>query len=225
MAKGETPTSDKIYFYARTRFLRLDTPKAFEEGQDPRWEATFVLDPSDKRGQDGIVKILDASAKLAKDTYGKVPLALKKLRAKFVPGSPKVDLNDPANADDGIKVAFLDGDSEKYKDYAGYAGMFIVPAHNTRLKPAVANRAGKTVQPGEPQYPYDGCYAIGCITVWIQVGKTEQKYGRRVGVNLRGVQFAADGDAFTQDVINAEDEFVALEDEPGAATSSGSDWD
>ncbi len=212
MAKrSETPTSDILQVYARMRFMRLEEPKAFEEGQDPRWEATGILDPSDAKGKEGINKLLTTAAKLAKETYGVTPLAIKKLAAKFL-GAAKVDLNDPANQDDGIKVAFIDGDAEKYKDYAGYAGMFIVPAHNAKLRPAVANRKGLKVQPGEPQYPYDGCYAILSTTIWIQVGKTEQKYGRRVGINLRGVQFAADGQRFSQDTINAEDEFQALED-------------
>jgi Protein of unknown function (DUF2815) len=221
MAKhAETPTSEKIYLHCRTRFLRLDVPKAFEEGQDPRWEATFVLDPADTKGAQSIATLLQTAAKLSKENYGVVPLAIKKLAAKFIPGTKKVDLNDPANADDGIKVAFIDGDADKYKDYPGYAGMLIVPAHNAKLKPAVANRKGLTVQPGEFQYPYDGCYALGAVTLWLQVGKTEQKYGRRVGVNLRGVQFAADGQSYSQDVIAAEDEFQALEDEEVATADS-----
>jgi hypothetical protein len=218
----ETPTSDPIKFYCRTRFLRLDEPKPFEEGAAPRWEATFVLDPADTRGQAGIALVLSTAAKLAKETYGVVPLQIKKLAAKFIPGTKKVDLNDPANADDGIKVAFIDGDHDKYKDYVGYAGMFIVPSHNSKLKPDVANRKGLRVQPGEEQYPYDGCNAIGSITIWIQVGKTEQKYGKRVSVNLRGVQFVSDGQPYSQDVI--DDEFEALADEAPSAVSA-SDFD
>ena len=220
--KSETPTSDKLKFYARARFLRLDEPKPFEEGADPRWEATFLLDPADTRGQAGVALLLSTAAKLAKETYGVVPLQIKKLAAKFIPGTKKVDLNDPANADDGIKVAFIDGDAEKYKDYVGYAGMFIVPAHNSKLKPDVANRKGLRVSPGEDQYPYDGCNVVGSVTEWIQVGKTEQKYGKRVGVNLRGVQFHSDNDPYTQDVI--DDEFEALEDEAPSAVSA-SDFD
>ena len=220
--RQETPTSDTLRFYCRTRFLKIDVPKPFEEGADPRWEAVFVLDPADTKGQAGIQLVLSTAAKLAKETYGSVPLAIKKLAAKFIPGTKQVDLNDPANADDGVKVAFFDGDTKE--DYAGYPGKFIIPAHNSKLKPAVANRKGLTVHPGEPQYPYDGCDAIGSITIWIQVGLTQQKYGKRVGVNLRGVQFAADNDAYTQDVIAAEDEFTALEDEAPAAASA-SDFD
>lgn len=218
--KSETPTSDVLQVYARMRFMRLEEPKAFEEGQKPRWEATGILDPSDAKGQAGIQLLLSTAAKLAKDTYGVTPLAIKKLAAKFIPGTKKVDLNDPANADDGIKIAFIDGDSEKYRDYAGYAGMLIVPAHNGKLRPAVANRRGLKVLPGEEQYPYDGCNANLSVTIWIQVGLTQQKYGKRVGINLRGVQFVSDGKPFTQDVIDAEDEFQALEDAPAAAVDT-----
>jgi len=221
--KQETPTSDTIQFYCRMRFLKLDEPVAFEEGQDPRWEGTFILDLADPKGQQGIAKILQTAAKLSKETYGVVPLEIKKLAAKFIPGTKKVDLNDPANAQDDIKVPFQDGDAEKFREYKGYAGMFIVPSHNKKLRPRVANRKGVTVQPGEPQYPYDGCYGYGSITLWLQVGQTQAKYGRRIGVNLRGAQFAHDGERFTQDEVG-EDEFQALEDSEPVTTDS-SDFD
>jgi hypothetical protein len=224
MAKSETPTSEPLSFFARGRFLRLDKPKPFEEGADPRYEATFILDPSDKRGAEGIALVLSTAAKMSKETYGVVPLRIKQLAAKFVPGAPQVDLNNPANKDDEIKIAFLDGDSEKFADYSGYKGMFVIPAHNSRLKPAVANRKGATVLPGEDQWPYDGANVIGRISVWLQVGKTQAKYGKRVGVNLRGVQFHSDNQAFTADNIAAEDEFEALEDET-PSTTSASDFD
>lgn len=222
--KTETPTSDKIRFYARARFLRLDEPKAFEDGAKPRWEATFILDPSDPNGYAGIEKVLKEAAALSKSAYGVVPLAIKKLAQKFVKGAPKVDLNDPANEDDGIKVPFIDGDAPKWAEYAGYKGMFIIPSHNSKLAPAVANRKGVAVEPGDPQYPYDGAYVYGSITLWLQVGITEQKYGRRVGVNLRGVQFAKDGQSFARDSIDAEEEFEALEDDVETVTET-SDFD
>lgn len=223
--KQESPTSEKIRFYARARFLRLEVPKAFEEGQDPRWEATFLLDPSDPEGQKGITTILSEASKLAKEHYGHVPLALKKLAAKFVPGAPKPDLNDPKNAEDNIKVAFVDGDAEKYADYGGYQGMFIVPSHNSKLKPAVANRKGVKVEEGDPQYPVDGYYVYGSITIWLLMGQSAQKYGKRVGVNLRGVQFAKVGQTFARDAIDAEEEFEALEDDEAETTSAASDFD
>lgn len=226
MAKrSETPTSEQIRFFCRARFLRLDQPKPFEDGADPRWEATFVLDPADPKGLQGITQVLTVAARMAKETYGVTPLAIKKLAAKFIPGTKQVDLNDPANKDDEIKTAFIDGDSEKYQDYSGYKGMFIIPAHNSKLKPAVANRGGKDVLPGDAQYPYDGANVIGAISIWIQVGQTQQKYGKRVGINLRGVQFHSDNQAFTQDTLTAEDEFEALEDEVTTTSGAASAFD
>ena len=218
--KQASPTSERLDFYARLRFMRLEQPKAFDSGGKPRWEATFILDPSDAKGQAGIDLILKAAAKIGKETYGTVPLAIKKLAAKFVAGAPKVDLNDPKNADDNIKIAFIDGDTKA--EYSGYAGMFIVPAHNSKLRPSVANRKGLAVQPGEPQYPYDGAYGIGRITLWAQVGQTLKLYGKRIGVNLRGVQFANDGAPFTQDT--ADEDFTPLA-EDATETTSSSDFD
>lgn len=221
--RTETPTSEPINFFARGRFLVLEEPKPFEDGAKPRWEATFILDPSDAKQAADIKKVLETSAALAKETYGKVPLALKQLAVKFIPGTPAIDYNDPKNHPDEIKVAFVDGDLEKYKDYAGYKGMFVIPAHNSKLRPDVVNRAGAKVKRGEPQYPYDGANVRGSITVWIQVGETERKYGRRVGINLRGVQFVSDNQAFTQDAI--DDEFDALEDAPAESGGGSSAFD
>lgn len=220
--RTETPTSEKFTFKGRARFLRLETPKAFEEGQKPRWEATAMVDPSDEQQKAGIRKILTEAAALAKSTYGVVPLQVKLLAAQFL-GEKAPDLNDPKNKDDEIAVAFFNGD--KKEEYSGYAGQFIVPMHNSKLKPGVVNRKGITVQQGEPQYPYDGSYCLFSATLWCQVGETQRKYGKRVGINLRGVQFVADGEAFTQDQIQGEEEFQALEDEPATATESSSDFD
>jgi Protein of unknown function (DUF2815) len=219
--KIENPSSESLKFYARGRWLRLDVPKPFEPGATPRWEATALLDPSDVRGLDGIKLLLSTAAKMSKETYGVVPLAVKKLAAKFIPGTKKVDLNDPANEDDGIQVPFSDGDAPKWASYNGYAGMFIATLHNSKLKPAVANRKGITVLPNDEQYPYDGCYAIFAGTIWIHA--THGAYDKRVGLNLRGVQFAAKGDPFTTDSIAAEDEFAALEDEAPAVSASDFD--
>lgn len=219
--RSETPTSEPITFFARGRFFVLEEPKPFEDGAKPRWEASFVLDPSDAVQAADIKKVLEKAAVMGKETYGKVPLAIKELAAKFIPGTKPIDYN--VDRPDDIKIAFIDGDNEKYKDYAGYKGMFIIPAHNSKLRPDVVNRAGAKVSRGQPQYPYDGCNVRGSITLWIQVGETERKYGKRVGINLRGVQFVSDNTAFTQDAI--DDEFDALEDAPSESTGGTSAFD
>ena len=220
--KVMNPTSAPVHTYGRMRFLRLEEAKAFQTGQKPRWEATQLIDPSSSQGQADIKKLLDTAVQIAKETYDTVPLGLKKLRAKFIAGAPAIDLNDPKNADDGIVVPFLDGDAEKFAKYTGYKGMFIVPAHNAKLKPGVADRDGKKIEPGHPQYPFDGCYAVLSSSIWGH--KTHGAYAKRVGVNLRGVQYAAKGEPFTSDKIDAEEEFTPLAgDATPAATSDG--WD
>lgn len=217
------PTSDIIQTYGRMRFLRLEEAKAFQQGQTPRWEATQILDPSDVRGAEDIKRLLDTAAAIGKQTYGSVPLALRKLRTKFVAGTPALDLNDPKNAEDGIQIPFTDGDAEKWAKYAGYKGMFIVTSHNKKKKPGVAKVNGTKAIPGEKGYPYDGCYGLLSSTIWGHA--THGAYAKRVGVNLRGVQFVKDGPPFQQTEIDAEDEFTPLAEDnsSGVATSDG--WD
>lgn len=214
--KKDTVTSEKIKFKARLAFVRLDKPKAFEEGQDPRWETTFLLDPADPEHLAGIKSVLKSAADLSKEAYGFVPIAIKRLAAQFIPGQAPVD---PKTKEDDIEVAFYSGDK---KEYDGFAGMFVIPAHN-KIKPAVANRKGAAIDPGEDQFPFSGCYGIGSITLWGQ----DNKYGQRVGVNLRGVQYAAKGEAFGVGEIAAEDEFEAMEDadDGAAAEEATSDFD
>jgi Protein of unknown function (DUF2815) len=213
-AKKESVTSEKMRLRGRMAFLKIDKPKPYQEGDVPRWEATVLLDPASKVGAESIKLLFATTAKLCKEAYGMVPLALKKLAAQFVPGQAEPD---PKSKDDGIKLAFYSGD---IKEYDGYAGMLAVPAHEyeTRPKPAIANRKGVSVSPGEEQYPYSGCEGIMSVTLWGQ----DNKQGKRVGINLRGVQFVTDGEPFAGGgEHSAEEEFEALEDE--AAANSGND--
>lgn len=210
MAKTEQLTTEPIKFRARAAFVRLDKPKQFNGQGDPRWECTFLIDPASKDGQEDIKKLLKAAAELSKQAYGGiVPLELKRLAARFVTGAKAPA---PTEKEDGIEMAFFDGSK---KEYDGFDGMFVIPAHNSKMKPGVANRRGVTVAPGDDQYPYSGCYVVGSITLWAQ----NNSYGKRIGVNLRGVQFVRDGEAFGVADVKAEEEFTGLEDEGDTATA------
>ena len=205
----KSPTSEKFRIYGRLSFPKIDKPKPFQGQGDPRWEGTCLLDPADRQGLESIKLVIKQAAQVSKEAYGIVPIALRRLAAQFVPGAPAPG---PTEKDDGIEVAFYAGD---VKDYDGYAGMFVVPGHNKKLKPAIANRKGVAVEPGEPQYPYAGCYGWYSMTIWAQVGQTQKNYGKRIGTNFRGFQFAKDGAAFSENEVAPEDEFEALEDEVG----------
>ena len=105
----------------------------------------------------------------------------------------------------------------------GYADMWVIGASEF-VRPAVANRSGGPVVEGEPQAPYGGSYVNATITLWTQ----NNKWGKRVNANLRGVQFVKDGDAFGRAPISAEDEFEALEDNTPVDSADGpvtdDDW-
>ena len=99
MAKA--PTSEIIKLRsARLSFARLWKPKAFQEGQDPRFEATFLLDPSNADHASTIAEIKAAAMKLIKESG---------LDARV------------------FKLCFGKGDD---KPYDGYAGMVYIAANN-----------------------------------------------------------------------------------------------
>lgn len=103
-------TSEKIKLVnARLSFPRLFKPKAFQEGQDPRFEASFLLDPSDKKHA-AVIKSIKVTAKeLAKEEFGEIPKSLK--------------------------LCFGDGAE---KDYDGYEDMFYITSSN-KTRPTVVD--------------------------------------------------------------------------------------
>lgn len=202
MAKNEVITSDKFKVDGRLSFLRLDKPKAFQEGQDPRYEATVLIDPSSEAGKKALSNLLTLMAGIAKQKWGKIPKKLKELGAAI---GVKGVVFDPKEKDDGIVIKCLyDGDT---KEYDGYKGMWVLATHN-KTKPAVANRKGESVLPGEDEFPFSGSYGRLSGTFWTQ----DNQFGKQINVNLRGVQFMKKGDAFGAGAINPEDEFDAVED-------------
>ena len=192
-------TSDVIKLPgARLSYAKLFKPEAFQGDGDSvgekKFQATFLLDPSNADHAAKIKEIKQAAGKLMKEAYG----------ADF--------------KSTGLKgVCFGDGNkkvNEKGEVKEGYENMFFVTVSNT-VRPAIANRAGQPVAEGDPQVPYSGCYVLGSITLWAQ----NNKFGKRINGNLRGVQFMKDGPAFGAGPVRVEDEFEALED--GAATVTG----
>lgn len=215
-------TSARIALRGRGSFLKLAQAKPFEEGQKPRYEATSLLDPASKEGLESIKLLLNTAAAISKEKWGFVPLAIKKLGAAFIPGQTPPDLN--KIKDDGVELAFYDGtikaDSREDDTYEACRGMLVVPSHEyvDRPKPKIVNRKREPVEQGEEQWPYSGCYIVHYVTLW-----TQSNLKKRIGVNLKGVQFDRDGDAFGSGAEMSEDDFEALED--AAAATDTSDWD
>ena len=189
-------TSEVIkVFGARLSYPKMFTPQAFDDGGPKRFEATFLLDPSNPDHAAKIKEIKIATRALMTEAFG--------------PDFDPKELRD--------RVCFGEG-NKKAKIPDGYADMFFVNTANT-TRPAVANRSGGPVVEGDEQCPYGGCFVNGTFTFWAQ----NNKFGKRINANLRGVQFVKDGEAFGREPINAEDEFEAMEDNTPA--DGPSDWD
>jgi hypothetical protein len=86
-------------------------------------------------------------------------------------------------------VCLQDGDTKA--EYEGYEGNMFVSARNTK-RPLVldTNKSPLTEADGKP---YAGCYVNAQIEVWAQ----DNNWGKRINAQLKAVQFASDGDAFS----------------------------
>ncbi len=207
--KTNGTTSEKIQLKnVRLSFARLFVPKAFREGQKARYEASFLLDPSNEEHQEQIETLQRAALGVIKAKHnGKVPKALD-LCFGYADGDPiKVGPNKYTN---------------KPKEYDGYEGMLAVSSANT-TQPKVVGRkrdpdTGKfevvTEESGEV---YSGCYVNATITLWAQ----DNEFGKRVNANLRAVQYVSKGDAFGVAPVDADDEF----DEVQVDDEENNDWD
>lgn len=108
------------------------------------------------------------------------------------------------------KVCLHNGDLKS--NLEGYAGNLYVSARGP-MRPLVIN-ADKSVLTEADGKPYSGCFVNAQVAIWAQ----QNNYGKRINAQLRGVQFLADGDAFSGGGIAGPDEFDTVEaDADGAA--------
>ena len=182
-------TSEKIYLpNVRLSFARLFDARAFKEGQKPRYEATFLLDPSNKKHAKKIKEIKKETKRIIAEMWGeKIPKKLPKC------------------------VGFA---KDLEMDYEGYEGMFVVKVNKSDGRPLVVDR-DKSPLRAEDGRPYSGCYVNANITLWTQASSNDPSNpdGPRVNGNLRSVQFLRDGEAFSgSGPVDADDEFEEMED-------------
>lgn len=96
------------------------------------------------------------------------------------------------------KVALADGD---LKPYNGYAGKMYINASNA-MRPTVVNR-DKTPLTEADGVIYSGCKVHAVIEFWAQ----DNKFGKRINAELKGVQFAADGERFAAGAVADASDF------------------
>jgi len=168
-------------------------PRAFNPGQPPRYEASFLLDPSDKDHAAVIAEIEEVADDIAKEMW-------------------------PKKRPPGLERCYgLANDDEKKSQYDGYEDMFFISTSATQNTPPLIVDAGRNalvIKDGvEPKIPYAGCYVTASITLWTQ----DNQFGKRINANLRAVQFKKDGEAFSGvkpvDVDEELDDFDGDEDD------------
>lgn len=186
-------TSDVIRLKnVRLSFPHLFKPQSFDADQVAKYQATFLLDPTDKDHKKMIKEIKLQTKKILEEKFGEIP--------------------------DRDELKFCYGLADKHpkkKKYDGYEGMFYIATSNT-LKPTLIDRRKQEVLE-QDDVLYAGCYVNTNITLWPQDHK---KGGKGVNANLRIVQFYQDGPAFgvarasvdEMDEVDLDDDNEAIDD-------------
>jgi hypothetical protein len=174
-----TPIGRLMLKNVRLAFPNLFTPTTVGGEGEPRYSAMLILPPDHPQ-----LKELETKMKaVAKDKW-------KDKAAATYTALEKTD-----------KLALHDGDTKA--QYDGVAGnMFISAAAQQSARPTVIgkDRSPLTEKDG---VVYAGCYVNVSIDLWPQ----DNKYGKRINAQLRGVQFVRDGDAFAAGRPADSDEF------------------
>lgn len=192
ITKGDT-TGRLMLKGVRIAFPKLFEPDQFQGAGAFRCGAQFIVDPATP-GFELIEQTINEVAKAAwKDKWEKT---LKAARASD-------------------SVAMRDGDN---KDIDGYEGMFAISASckghedaDKAARPNVFDKQRNLVKSERDSGIYGGCYVNASIEFYAM-----SKYGNQINATLRGVQFAAEGDAFGSAPAKA-DEF----DEVAEGTDAG----
>ena len=137
---AKSPTSAVLHLdHVRLSFPVIFKPRAFSAGQEPAFQASFLLDTANAKHATKISELKSQAKKLALEAFGnKIP--------------------------PDLKVCIGNGDN---KEYDGYKGMIYVSARN-QTRPTVVNRARNPVAEGDTEAPYAGCYVNATITLWAQ---------------------------------------------------------
>lgn len=99
----------------------------------------------------------------------------------------------------GLKMPLGDGDE---KEYSGYADHYSLKA-STKNRPVIIDGKKNPITETDGVI-YGGCYVNASIDFWVM----DNQYGKRVLCNLKGIQFAKDGERFgaSNDALDEFDE-------------------
>lgn len=174
----------------RLAFPDIFEPKDFNSNGNFKFSGTFILDPEEHKD---LIKEISANiTAVAKEKWGAKAEAHMKLMASTG------------------KLCLRSGDDKP--DYDGFEGkMYIAAGSSTR--PYIID-GKKNILAASDGKPYAGCFVNGVIELWAQ----DNKFGKRINAELKGMQFVSDGDAFGSGAPANADDFDELE-----ATTEGVD--
>lgn len=176
---------------ARLAFPTLEAAEQFQGQGKKRFSAVLLIEPGSPSHE--ACKTAMRAAAAEKWGEAKADAAVKGLTATG-------------------KVAMYDGDI-KADSYDGFEGMIAISAHSQESAPPVLLDGQKNQLPRNTGVIYPGCYVNASIEFWAQ----DNQFGKRINAQLRGVQFAKDGDSFSAARPASDDEFGVVE---GAVASS-----
>lgn len=151
----------------RCAFLKIWNAEFVNGGDVATFGSSFLLDPSDPQ----VKMVKDAMMAVAKEKWGaKAGAVYKEMEA-------------------GGKLALKNGDSKA--SYEGFEGMMFISS-TSKTRPLALNKDKSPLVEADGVL-YSGCYVNVSLELWAQ----DNSWGKRINAQLGGVQFFADGDAFS----------------------------
>ena len=172
----------------RLAFPHLFKPEPYKDGE-PAYSCLLILAPDHPQ----LEELRRAQEAVGAEKWGRDwPQIKKQLEAKD-------------------RLALHDGDTKA--KHAGFAGNFFLSARTKpSARPTVLDRNKSPLVEADGR-PYAGCYVNASIDLYAQ----KNGYGNGVNTQLRGVQFARDGDAFGGGAPASADEFAEVAEGADAA--------
>lgn len=177
----------------RLAFISLFKPTNVNGEGEPRYGAQLIIDPD--------------SPDVAKLDEAMLAVATEKWKGRTGPIYADMASKDRLCFRHGPKL------NSSGEPYDGFEGKFYLSAGaRVTQRPLVIdrNRAPLTEEDG---VIYGGCYADASVELWAQ----DNQFGKRINATLKGVQFRADGDAFTGSAPASANDFEDLSNLGSAA--------
>ena len=173
----------------RLAFPAIFSPQAIGDG-DPAYGGKLIIEPTDPD--------------VAKIEATMLAVANAKWPGK---GQQIIDL-----LKEDKKLAFIRGPYRNSKTgdiYDGFEGMYTLSTRNPETRPTALDGNNQPTTQADGLI-YGGCYVHASVEFWAQ----DNKYGRRINCNLRGVMFAGEGPRFGGTAPAKADEFAGLTGAP-----------